>query len=171
MALSLLAASHPARANKPVFVQPQFTTTVECDNEVSTDEETGLVKIECEPEDLKTYPFLADLTKEPTAQDSYYQFDIARLNDKKLLIVNMHNEAVYSWWGSTGTYAINANGTYTPQWIVNWGTMAYTSDCPNKFSYIIKGNEKYAYGEWVYDGKNIARIAGYDKLEDFPPCQ
>jgi hypothetical protein len=175
IALAITCVSLPARADKPVFTQPQFTVEIECDNQVSVNDETGLAKVDCEPEDLKTYPFLADLTKEPTTKGSTYQFEIARIESKNLatpiLLVNMHNEAIYSWWGSTGAYAVNANSTYTPQWTVNWGTSAYTAECPKKFSYIIKGNEKSTYGEWVYDGKNITRIAGYDKLEDFPSCQ
>lgn len=171
MVLVSLATASSAWADKPVFTKPQFTTTIKCDKQVSSDNDTGLAKIECAPADLKKYPFLADLTKDPTAKGSIYQFDIARIEDKALakpiLLVKMHNETIYTIWGSTGAYAINADGTYTPQWNVTGGEVVYTASCSKQLSFIIKGNEKSTYGEWVYDGKNITQIAGYDKLDDF----
>jgi hypothetical protein len=174
--LAALIAATPARADKPVFTKVQYTDTITCDDETAANDDSRKATVRCEPEDLKKYPFLADLTKEPTEKGSVYQFDIARVEDKALakpiFLLKMHNETIYTWpWGSAGAFAINADGTYIPQWTITGGTVAYTSSCPNKFSYIVKGNEKNTYAEWDYDGKNIARVAGYDKLEDFPSCK
>ena len=173
-ALVIIAVSSPARADKPLFTQPQFTTTIKCDKQGSADDETEQAIVECSPQDLQKYPFLADLTKDPTEKGSIYQFDIARVEDKNLpqpiLLIKMHNETIYSIWGSTSAYTVNADGTYYPQWNVTGGEVVYTASCPKQLSFIIKGNEKSTFGEWVYDGKNIARVAGYDKLEDFSHC-
>jgi hypothetical protein len=179
IALALMTgvtASIPAWAETPVLTQPQFTTTIKCTKAAPVDANTGLAKVSCEPADLEKYPFLAGLTKEPTQPGSIFQFDIARVEGKgatqPVLIVNMYNETIYtSPWGSTGTFVVNTDGSYTGQWIVNGGTVSYTAACPNQLSYIIKGNEKSTYGEWVYDGKNVVRIAGHEKLDALPACK
>jgi len=174
--LAALIAATPARADKPVFARVPYTETITCDDEAAAKDDSGLVTVKCEPEDLKKYPFLAALTKEPTEKGSFYEFDIARVEDKALtkpiLLLKMHNETIYTWpWGSASAVAINADGTYTQLWSITGGTVAYTSSCPAKLSFIVKGNEKNTYAEWDYDGKNIARVVGYNKLEDFSSCK
>ena len=174
-ALAFVIAATPARADKPVFTKVQYTETITCDDETVSKDDPTVSTVKCEPEDLKKYPFLADLTKDPTEKDSYYEFDIARVEDKALakpiFLLKMHNETIYTLpWGSAAGVAINGDGTYRLLWTITGGTVAYTSSCPKKLSFIVLGNEHNTFAEWIYDGKNITRAEGHDKLEDFPAC-
>jgi hypothetical protein len=171
--LSMIFPSR-ARADMPVLTKIQYTTNIKCNKISGAPDAAKLVKIECSPEDLKTYPFLADLTKDRTVQGTSYRFGIARVEDKALdkpiLLVNMQNEMIYTLWGSTGSYAVNKDGSYTPQWTVGGGTVAYTASCPKQLSFMILGNEEKNFAKWVYDGKSITRVGGYDKLDSMPAC-
>jgi hypothetical protein len=173
IAISFLLPS-AARAEKPELVKLQFTTSITCDKVNGAPDSDGLVKIDCKPEDLKTYPFLADLTKDRTTEGSVYGFGIAKVEDKSLanplLIVNMRNDMVYSSWGSAGAFVVNKNGSYTPTWHIGNGTAAYTASCPKELSYIIVGNEKTAFSKWVYTGTEVKHVAGFDKIDAAPDC-
>ena len=173
--LAALIAVTPAHADKPVFGKVQYTETITCDDNTAVPDNAAKVTIKCEPEDLKKYPFLADLAKEPTEKGSYYEFDIARVEDKALpkpiFLLKMHNETIYTLpWGSAAGVAINGDGTYRLLWTITGGTVAYTASCPKKLSFIVLGNEHEDFAEWVYDGKNITRTQGHEKLEDFASC-
>jgi hypothetical protein len=170
--IGLIAAS-PAHADKPIFDMPQYTGPIKCDTVVSVDKDTGLSHVVCKPEDLKKYPFLADLTKDPTEKGSIYQFYITQVQDKNLgkqiYLLKMFNETIYTIWGSAGGILVNNDGT-NQEWIINGGTVTHTLTCPHQFGYIVRGNEKEDLAEWAFDGKQIKRVIGYPKLDDFPAC-
>lgn len=172
-ALAGLIAASPAQAEKPVFETPQYTGPIKCDKVVSVDKETGLTHLACNDDDLKKYPFLADMVKDPTQKGTIYQFYVTQVMDKninkQIYLLKMFNETIYTIWGSAGGIVVNNDGS-RQEWTITGGTVTHTMTCPHSFGYIVRGNEKEDLGEWAFDGKEVKRITGYPKLEDFPVC-